>query len=642
MRMHTIPSALCAVLLLSSAPAVADIPPQSDSPNDRPKAKSGPPPSTQAPLGKAQIVANVRVSNFSQSAKMLGGYVPFPLPVQESVQQLIGDFAKVVNQAAPIDLALGLEADAAQGMRSAPPWAVAFSVTSAEETRKIAKAQGLLGENRNGQTQLRFPLGKSDGMFCLLTGQVGPGKLACGMSERDRDLLAPQLATWNVPGGQGKDLYAEVSVAALMNIYATQWKQVLDAGAMMLPQRLSLGDPKFDRAATDAVQALLAQVALTGQDLSMLALDLTLRPEQVQLAFGYKMTGSQSAWAKADAEAAARKASPPPAAFTALPKEVVSASYYVTDPKWSKQVVDLMVPLLDGFLAHDGLADAERQAIKDLFLKLPKWDGVMTTVLGEGVGDKPAPAGDPLSTMLGNHYYLSTSDRAGSAADESPAFLRALAATWNRPGLQAYLKKKWKAGNIKTPIPVLRAENVAKLLGPDAAGLYLSMDLSGVSRELDKASKGGKRGPFQIYMISAPIGGRVWSGVGSDKALVIQKLQKMAKLPAAETLASRNGLGAVQQPGWQSAGFTTLAGWIGLFDTVMRAAEKTPLGKPANAPSATSLLSVIPHHGEVPITYGTQGGSIGPQGLTKVMTASIPRLVIEDLIAIAMNLGAKK
>lgn len=640
--MHTIPSAICGVLLLSSATAVADIPPQHDAPNDRPKAKSAPSPSTQAPLGKAQIVANVRLSNFSQSAKTLSGYVPFPLPVQESVQQFIGDFAKVVNQAAPIDFALGLEADAAQGMRSAPPWAVAFSVTSAEETRKIAKGQGLLGENRNGQTQLRFPLGKSDGMYCLLSGQAGPGKLACGMSERDRDLLAPQLANWNVPGGQGKDLYAELSVSALMGIYAAQWKQVLDAGAMMLPNRLALGDPQFDRAATDAVQALLGQVALTGQDLSMLALDMTLRPDQVQLSVGYKMTGSQSAWAKADAEAAVRKATAPPVAFTALPKDVVSASYYVTDPKWSKQVVDLMLPLLDGFLAHDGLPDPDRQAIKDLFVKIPKWDGVMTTVLGEGVGDKPAPAADPLSNMLGNHYYLSTSERTGGTPDDSPAFLRALAATWNRPGIQAYLKKKWKAGAIKTPLPVIRAENVAKPLGADAAGLYVSMDLSGFGRELDKAAKGGKRGPFQMYVISAPVGGRVWSGVGSDKALVIQKLQRMASLRANETLVSRTGLGAVQQPGWQSAGFTTLAGWIGLFDTVMKAAEKTPLGKNTATPSAASLLSVIPHHGEVPITYGTQGGSIGPQGLTKVMTASIPRLVIEDLIAIAMNLGAKK
>ncbi|HNN53601.1 MAG TPA: hypothetical protein PKO07_21390 [Pseudomonadota bacterium] len=640
MRMHTITAAaLCGTMLFSAPFAVADIPPNAI-PQAAPKAQPNPTSGQQAPMGKAQIVATVRIANLSQSIKTLAGYVPFPLPVQESLQQVVGDFAKVINQAAPLDFALALEQDAATAMRGAPPWAVALSTTSAEETRKIAKSQGLLGENRNGQTQLRFPLGKNDVLYCVLQGQAGPGKLTCAPSERERDMLSPQLANLNVPGAQGKDLYAEVSVASLLGIFGTQWKQVLDAGTMMLPQRLAIGDPKFDRAATDAVQALIGQVALTGQDLSLLALDLTLRPDQVQVALGYKMSGTQSAWAKADAAAAARKPIAPPAAFSALPKEVVSASYYVTDPRWSKQVVELLLPLVDGFLAHDGLAEADRQAIRDLLLKQPKWDGVMTTVLGEGIGDKPAAAGDPLTNMLSNHYYLSTAERENGGVDESPAFLRALAATWNRPGLQAYLKKKWKTVGIKSPIPIIRAETVGKPFGSDAAGLYLSLDLSGWSSELDKATKGQKRGPFRVYLFSAQVAGRVWSAVAADKNLALQKLQRLANLPASETLASRSGLAQVQQPGWQSAGFTTLAGWIGLFDTVMRVAEKSPLGKGA-APgqTGTSLLNVIPHHGEVPITYGAQGGSIGPQGMTKVMSASIPRLVIEDLIALAMNIG---
>jgi hypothetical protein len=123
--------------------------------------------------------------------------------------------------------------------------------------------------------------------------------------------------------------------------------------------------------------------------------------------------------------------------------------------------------------------------------------------------------------------------------------------------------------------------------------------------------------------------------------LLIQKLQKQASLPPTETLAQREGIAAVQDPSWQSAGFTTLAGWIGMLDSILRAADRSPNGKAAEH-SGASLLSIIPHHGEVPLTYGTRGGTQGPQGLTKVISASVPRLVIEDLIALAMNLVPKR
>ena len=81
-----------------------------------------------------------------------------------------------------------------------------------------------------------------------------------------------------------------------------------------------------------------------------------------------------------------------------------------------------------------------------------------------------------------------------------------------------------------------------------------------------------------------------------------------------------------------------------MLDAILRATERSPLAKTGTQPerSGASLLSIIPHHGEIPLTYGSRGGSIGPLGLTKVMTATIPRLVIEDLIALAMNLAPKK
>ncbi len=620
--------ALAGLGLAQSPNAVADV---------------APPPQPVSKLASARptIFATVRLSNVAQSLKTLSGYVPFPLPLADTMQQTMGDFAKVIQLGAPVDVVFALESDTAR--RGAPPWAVSFQVSSAEETRRIAKAHGLLGENRGNQTVIGIPLGKSVSMPCLLSGNTGPGKVVCADNDHDRDLLQPSLQSLNVPAAQGKDLYAELSVAGVLSVYSTQWQQVLDAGTMMLPQRLSIGNPQFDRAATDAIKGLVGEVSLLSKDLSLLALDLAIRPEQVQLSLGYKMTGMQSAWAKTDADSAARKMSGPPPVFFTLPKDVVSASYHTTDPKLGFQVLAALLPLLDAFLQHDGLPEPDRVAVRDLFQKVPKWDGVMTTVLGEGSVDKPQSGNDPLTAMLGSHYYLSTSERSDGKPDESAAFIRGLTQVWNRPGIAAYLRKKWKTAGIKTPMPVLRAENVTKQLGPQATGMFLSLDLSGLSSQFDKSGKGQKHGPFSLYFVVAPIGGRTWNAFGGDKNLLIQKLQKQASLPAAETLAQRSGIAPLQEPSSQGGGFTTLAGWVGTIDSVLRAADKRGvMGKTAEPErSGASLLSVIPHHGEVPLTYTTRAGQIGPQGLTRVMSLTVPQLVIEDLIALTMNLAQK-
>jgi hypothetical protein len=619
--------ALAGLGLAQSPNAVADVAPN-------------PPPVSKLSGARPTIFATVRMSNVAQSLKTLSGYVPFPLPLADTMQQTMGDFAKVIQLSAPVDLVFALESDTAR--RGTPPWAVSFQVSSAEETRRIAKAQGVLGENRGNQTVIGLPLGKSASLPCLLSGNTGPGRMVCADNERDRDLLQSSLQSLNVPAAQGKDLYAELSVAGVLSVYSTQWQQVLDAGTMMLPQRLSIGNPQFDRAATDAIKGLVGEVSLLSKDLSLLALDLAIRPDQVQFSVGYKMTGTQSAWAKTDAESAARKPSGPPPVFFTLPKDVVSASYHTTDPKLGFQVLAALLPLVDAFLQHDGLPEPDRVAVRDLFQKVPKWDGLMTTVLGEGSVDKPQPGADPLTAVLGSHYYLSTSERSDGKPDESAAFVRGLTQVWNRPGIAAYLRKKWKTAGIKTPMPVLRAENVTKQLGPQATGMFLSLDLSGLSSQFDKSGKGPKHGPFSLYIVSAAIGGRTWNAVGGDKNLLIQKLQKQATLPAAETLAQRSGIAQLQEPS-QGGGFTTLAGWVGTIDSVLRAADKRGVAAKTAEPerSGASLLSVIPHHGEVPLTYTSRAGQIGPQGLTRVITLTVPQLVIEDLIALTMNLAQK-
>lgn len=95
--------ALLGLLAVSASPAVADVPPGPPPPQN---VTPAPP---RASAARPQIVATVRLPNLGQSVKTLGSYVPFPLPVQDGLQQLVGDFAKVINLAAPLDVVLALE-----------------------------------------------------------------------------------------------------------------------------------------------------------------------------------------------------------------------------------------------------------------------------------------------------------------------------------------------------------------------------------------------------------------------------------------------------------------------------------------------------------------------------------------------------
>lgn len=638
MERHTVGSVLraaCVVMgLVFSAlwqpSARADIPPDPPRPQPRPRV-------TQAGPPKYRVATVVRWFQPAQSFGTLGSYVPFPLPVQDGLKQLLGEFAKVADLNAPAELAVALYAGEQPNLDAPPPWAVAFHVKSVEETRKIAKEQSLLLGGSNDRRIVNLPLPGGPTLTCLLMGLAGPGRLACAATEIERDHLAPTLLQKNVPFAAGQDLHAEVSVSTIMSVFGEPLRHGLNTAAMTLPKRLSLGDPAFDRALTDVVQAAVQELSAVGQDLALVTVDLTLHKEFVDLALGYKMSGNQSVWARSDEEAAARKTNGPPATFLALPKTVVAASYDHRSGKWDRKLIGLVFPLVNAFLAKDGLAEADRKALEDTLMKSVGYEGLETTVLGEVVTGKPGAAGG----VLGDRCFVSSTERAAGGKDSAPETIRSLSAMWNRPGIQAYLRKKWKALGIKTMFPVLRAENVGKQLGPSSAAMFVSFDMPFGKGE-EKGKKVAKSQPFSLYVASAEVGGRVWSVAGANKAAAVEQLLAMGKLQPAQTLAGRTDLNRLREPGWQMVGFSTLAGWISMVEAVLREAEKNRIGRFGEVPNATSLLSVIPHHGEVPMVYGMRGGSIGPLGLSKMLTVTIPKLVIEDTIALLQNLGANK
>ncbi|MFO0577883.1 MAG: hypothetical protein U1A78_28070 [Polyangia bacterium] len=600
------------------------------------RAASGPP-----------VVASVHVRSPETTFQALRGFVPVQLNVQDAFKEVVGDLSKQVATTAPFDVLVALDPQAGENPER-PLWAFALGIGNIEEARKIAEAKGYLQDGKPGQYRLRLP-----GLHCMLAGQgqSGPARLVCSERERDRDELLPYLRRGGTPvQAQNTDLHVELLLDTIVRTYQGPWQRLLQLGRVMVPQRLSSGQPAFDRAVTDATQVLIEQLGAMSRDLQTVTLDLTLQQAGAALAMSYRLSGQESWWGQANAEAASRPPAPPPTLFWALPADITSASYGTTDPKYAQRMVQLLWAVVDSFLQQDGLVEADRQALTDLILKMPKWQGPLSKIFAEGPADvrpdaKGAAADDELSALLRGRFYLAASD---GPDDQSVAWLRALVAAWNRPGLQAYLRKKWKALNIPTPLQ-LKLDPTVKGLAAGAVAVAATLNLGDLGKlGGSKAAAAKPSKPITFYMISAPVGGKTWTALGTDKATLVRRLGDQAQPAPEKTLASRPGLEALREPGLLSGGFATLAGFGGLLDAGLSAAQRggTSVGKRVADPKlhAAALLSAIPHHGEVPMTYGgrTALSGAGSSGTTESFTLRVPRLVIEDMVALVMHLALRK
>ena len=610
------------------------------------------------PAAAPAIVASLHLQRADSTLTALRGYLPFPINPQDVLKDLVGDFNKLVLLSAPMDLVVALDPAAGESLER-PLWGFALGITAAEDARLLAQSRGYLTDGSAGNYRMSVPVqANGRGLFCYLTTLPGgTGRLACSSRDRDRDLLGPYLGRL-VPSAaaQAVDLHGELLVSTLVRNYAGPWQRVLQVGGLALPQRLALGEPKFDRAVTDATQALIGELLAVSHDLQLVALDLSLPQSGPQLQLGYRMGGHESVWAQADAQAAARPVSGPPPVFLALPADATAASYRTTEAKWAQRLLELAWPMVDGYLEHDGLTEPDRQALAELLLKIPKFEGPVTTVLAEvPTGAAPAGRGDELGALLGGTTYLATTDGAG---DRSVPWLRALAAAYNRPGVQGYLKRKWRLAGQTEPLPTLRSEPVSKQLGPESVALAFSGNFASLGRAASSrlgsaaaaTGPGAKKGPTTLYLVSATVGNRVWTAVGSDRAALLRRVAETPKLPPEKTLAQRPGLDVLRRPGLQSGGFGTIAGFSTLLNFALASTQRPATsGKPGGpaAPTldAAALLAAIPHHGEVPHTYGGRPAIPGPQnplGLTYIYAAQIPRLVLEDAVALVMNIALAK
>jgi len=609
-------------------------------------------------VATAQSVASTPATVLRVHARSLDGtlqslrtYLPIPLKPEAALNGLLGPLGGQVLLSAPADLVVAL--DRKNVDNPAPPyWVFACALRSLDEARKAASVANLAMESQGKWTRLQLRAG-GDSWSCLLGADaVGAARIACSQSERSRDELAP-YALVLPPLNTQSDLRAELSVETLVRTYEGLWQRGLQMAGLLVPQKFQLGNAAFDRGLTDLTQTLVGQVGHMANDLRQVALDISLNNGGAQALLSYQLGSEASWWGQADALAAQQGTVATPGGFWALPKDAASASFTVSDVRYGQPLLKLLLPVLDGFLTHDGLASAERQALIDLLSAMPMVSGRLATAVAElpSIETAAPPRGEQpdWQRLLAGTTYLLTSEGADSSGVN---WLKSLVATYKRPGVQAYLRARWKKLGITDPPPSLRVQPAGKPLGPGAQWFTLNLSLpagldrGAFGRSQSTAAK-GKSTPLVLHLLTAQQGGRTWMAVGGDPKLLATRLSEQLGLSAERSLQQRAGLEALQQPGLRSGGFTSLRSLGRYLDGAMSLSRlrgaRGADGRAAIADIA-QLFNMLPHHGETVMLHSSRVRRQGPAGGTSgallgEWVLQIPRTAIEDVVAMVMHLA---
>lgn len=590
---------------------------------------------------RLQIAAQIHARNLETTLAVVKDYVPVPLKPESALTEIFGDFGRQVSLSAPASFIAAL--DPQSGDTPAPPlWAFSVGLRSLDEAQRAAQGAGFVTDGKPGAQKLSLQV-QNHKLPCYLSGVPGgAARLSCSKQERDRDLLGPHLARLSPPQ-QSSDLHAEVAVDTVVRTYDSAWQRLLGMMGLLVPQRLQLGEPAFDRALTDATQALVGQVQAMSRDLQTLSADLTLTKAGVDARLAYRLSGKASWWGQADAEAASRPATGAPPIFWTLPSDVTSGSFQTTDSKYARQMLTLLLPLLDGFLTHDGLPPADRQALMSSLNKLAESipTGPTSSALVTGKADQTVAApgtGFDAPSLFGNAFYLITSD---GPADWLTTSMKSIVAAFNRPGVQNYLRAKWKKLDPTGTMPTFKIDPVPKSVGAGALGLALSGNLAALVKNPGKPISPRPR-PMTVHLVVVPGDGRTWMALGADRPTLLRRISEQAKLPPTRTLAQRGGLEVLREPAVRSGGFTSLVSLASYLDAALASSTRRDPGRSDRIQSSAQLFSMAPHHGEVPMTYLLRPDKSGGKGLSSEILVQVPRMVIEDIAALAMQLAAEK
>lgn len=583
------------------------------------------------------IVALARWANPDASVGAVQGWTGIPLDLRQLLQREASAWLlEVASTDAPVDAVVTLEPG---GPTDEPKFAGAVAVglrADVEEVRRAALADGEqlepmgLGVYRL-ESSAKLPT-------CMIAASAGPAptRLVCGDGIRDLEQLGPYL-TRTLPRkevGQG-DFVAEIRLAPFEQRYGATLQQGVRMGASVLPAQFQIGQPRFDRALTDAVYGIADEVLAFTSDVDKLFLTIDARPEVARGSLAVQFRGAKS-WTVQTAQDAARRAAAAPPIFWRLPADATSASFARgASPERFAGIRKNLAALLDGWLTHEGVKASDRDALVMLFAD--EYASDVPTVAASGpyepaivtnllAGESDTPAAVVRRELARSGWQLFGWEE---PADKWLALTKRFVTAYNGASMQKQVARAIRALDESLPVPQIKLAKAPKELPQGTIEMTVTLPF-------DAKAKGAKNSRVTLHAFVMPDGGRTWMGFGADRGSMIARLQAVrSDAPESGTLASRRGLEALRQGTYPSAGFVTLDALArSMESSLSEILPKYGMGQL----DFSRLLNGIPHGGKTPILLAS---SIRTEGETTMWTTGfdMPSEVIHDAVAMVMQVA---
>jgi hypothetical protein len=590
-----------------------------------------------APVAEpAQLVALVRWKSPAASFASLRDWTGLPIGTSDLLDLIsLSDLAGILSDDTSIDAVAALDPAASALADWEPLAAVSMGLKSLQEGRKLAETLGSVTEVGPGAYKLR--IGKNsrrhrDKATCLISAAAGqaPARLVCGQRDRDLDALAGYL-TRTLPStdlGQA-DVHVELRFPPLVQRYGTLMNEGLHVGAAMIPDRLGLGEPTFDRALQKAALGIVDELMAVSGDLDRLTIDAAIHAKTADVTVHVRMRDRQS-WTTGSLASMAKRSDVAPPLFWRLPAASTAAGFsFANDPQRVTEIARTLQELLDGYLSHEKVPAADRAAVTDLIS--PRYAiGAPWVGAASGVDWALWGVAEPA---------------------KSREWIQRAMATCQRPKLLALAGKivaEQTDGEKKTgkaPAPLRCTAVVPSAVLPKGT-LDYEITVSSPSRESATKASGTKKKASRsrpteqkVHLLVASSASETWMALGVDRAKIATALLAVIQQPAdSATLAKRDGLDALRSGRLMSGGFITLEMFVRMFERV-EADMADSDADVRNGSGIAQILASTPHRGRTPLVFSssiTDGAAVTWTG-----RYDVPKAFVEDLVVLGATTALK-
>jgi hypothetical protein len=579
-----------------------------------------------------------RASRPSEALKVLGGWSGMPMPGASEAGALVAgeSIGNVVDLDQPVDFALALKGRGLAGAISAAVHSLDDAKAAFSKYKLVPTDNGALRIDGLGKAAADGDDGEA--RVCELVPSFGAAstRLVCAESEETVRALAPWLSRSATRLTFPSDVHLDVRFAPVRPMVASMRRTLPILAGVALGMRNS-GLPELD----DAFHAAIDDLADFASDCDTLAFDAMLGEPQGTLTLTSQFRSSTSLLARV-ATAHPDRADVPPAAFWKLPADSEAAYFHrgidATDFEHTR---DRLAAVLGGALGKEGMADADRNAVRDatahtldlLTLRSTYAKGLdadaaekaTTALKSVKSGDEPAreEAERVAAEKMAGWMVVGLDTPAAKVIASEKEW----AAAWARPGVAKWVKSKI----TDSPAPTIKMTGAPKGLDvKDAAQLEIAVYRSHEA-PADGKKKPAAGKPLVLHAIVVPDGGASWLVLAADPELAVAKAKEV--LGGASQLAARPGLAAMKGARMTSGGFVSARGisdgdpFAWTLSTKWRELGRNVVG----ALASTSDEGTTP----IPFQATAQAPGNNAAGGTFVMTLTVPKGAIESFVRLA-------